>query len=297
MRQKIINIIKSILSWIKKHGILLLTILVIILSVIGPLIVKLIINNNTIISLFSKTWKASDALNYYSVIVAAIVGVIGIYITVLHSNQKYRDDIRNQTLPFFAFHILMRDIKYPDNWFISIPLQENKYKKTDEWLYSEYKLRSIYFSINADDIRCTGKLKDEEMELIKKDGYHVKIDNNGANLLFRENYLLLPYEIENVGRGPAINTRIGLNKSSTPKAKREYIKPESIKVGDSFSIHVFCNEINENITGKYILEVYYSDIYNNDYCQAYEIKIEKNKGNLKGYLTTTNYKTIQKRIQ
>ena len=75
------------------------------------------------------------------------------------------------------------------------------------------------------------------------------------------------FELENVGKGPAINTRIGFNKSSVTKNERKYIKPENLKVGDFFYINIYIQNITDSVIGEYVLEVNYFDIYGNNYSQ------------------------------
>ena len=51
-------------------------------------------------------WGAADVLSYYSAIIAASIGVIGVYFTVYMANRNYREDARNRTLPYIAIDVI-----------------------------------------------------------------------------------------------------------------------------------------------------------------------------------------------
>ena len=51
-------------------------------------------------------WSAADVLSYYGAIIAASIGVIGVYFTVYIANRNYREDARNRTLPYIAIDVI-----------------------------------------------------------------------------------------------------------------------------------------------------------------------------------------------
>ena len=51
-------------------------------------------------------WGAADALSYYGAIIAASIGVVGVYFTVYMANRNYREDARNRTLPYIAIDVI-----------------------------------------------------------------------------------------------------------------------------------------------------------------------------------------------
>ena len=104
------------------------------------------------------------------------------------------------------------------------------------------------------------------------------------------------FELENVGKGPAINTRIGFNKSSVTKNERKYIKPENLKVGDFFYINIYIQNITDSVIGEYVLEVNYFDIYGNNYSQENKNwkKFDKSSSYILSIEFVANQKSIKK---
>ena len=288
---------KNITSIIKATILAATVFAIILFAICGPWLVKSLITTKLAIENFSAIWNSSDALSYYSTIIAALIGAMGIFLTILHSNKKYSEEVRNQSLPFFAFHILCKENKYPSNILCEQPKIKKENNFDENWEYSEYKLRNIYFILKDKTIMVDNKLTDDEMELIKKDGNKLEVDKNDAVYLKKVSVMMLPYEIENVGKGAAINTEIAFNKLPVSKKEQGHVKSENIKVGDSMSIHIFCDSITENIAGEYILAIKYSDIYGNKYLQKYKISIRfVDKNGIKGCEITTDYRSTQKQL-
>ena len=215
------------------------------------------------------------------------------------AQKNYRDDLINQSLPFFALNILYKKRKYPNNWleYSYGDNSEKKDKSNDDWQYSEIKLRTIYFAFENDSIVPKDELSMKQIDLIKKDGNTIHNGELGETIFSKTLILSQPYELENVGKGPAINTRIGFNKSSVTKNERKYIKPENLKVGDFFYINIFIENITDSVIGEYVLEVNYSDIYGNNYLQEYKISIEKKSDKSSSYIFSTEFITKQKSIK
>ena len=86
--------------WIKCCS-LVLAMLVILVGI--PIIInECYKTNNGYITL----WGAADVLSYYGMIIAALVGVAGLYFTVHISNKQYREDARNRILPIIAINTI-----------------------------------------------------------------------------------------------------------------------------------------------------------------------------------------------
>ena len=57
-------------------------------------------------------WNAADLLSYYGTIVAAGIGIVGVYFTVYIANKNYRDDAKNRILPYIAINVI--NVRQPD---------------------------------------------------------------------------------------------------------------------------------------------------------------------------------------
>ena len=81
---------------IKKIIIVIFSLVVLSLLTIG---IPLLINECYKAGGYITRWEAADVLVYYGTIIAAIIGIVGVYLTVHISNKNYRDDARSRVLP------------------------------------------------------------------------------------------------------------------------------------------------------------------------------------------------------
>lgn len=84
-------------KWILAAGIALLLIVGV------PIIINECYKTN---SGYMTIWGAADMLSYYGAIIAASIGVIGVYFTVYMANINYREDARNRMLPYIAIDVI-----------------------------------------------------------------------------------------------------------------------------------------------------------------------------------------------
>ena len=249
--------------------------IIIIMIICGPLIVKNLIMTNYFKSEYSKIWDSKDAITYYASIICSIVSVIGIFITVLFSNRNYRIDLKNQVKPCLVLSKLDIYRKYPDGWIFNFfPNEEKKEEHNEDFIYKESHNKNVYFILEGDKITYKRTLDKKQIDLVKKDGNIFEEDKNGAFILKNKMFFNIPLELENVGKGAAINVRIGLNKSTTKKEKK-YLEPINLKVGDIYSIHLFSEDINNLECLKYNLDISYKDIYDNEIYQSFPVNIKK----------------------
>ena len=82
---------------------------ILVISVVGLVVVPLLINflfkMDFGIELLRAEWDAGDALSFYGGLLAALLAVYGVYLSIDYSKRIYRDDLRNQVLPFFLYII------------------------------------------------------------------------------------------------------------------------------------------------------------------------------------------------
>ena len=86
--------------------------------------------------------------------------------------------------------------------------------------------------------------------------------------------------IENVGKGAAVNVRVGFNRLGTNVESKEYVEPITLKVGDQLTVGVFGENLLKGSTalGQYCLEFLYYDIFGNKYEQKYDVYINNEDG-------------------
>lgn len=251
-----------------------LLVLVVLVALVG---VPIIINecyktNNGYITL----WGAADILSYYGMIMAAIVGVIGIYYSIRAANKNYREDVKARVLPFIALTPLDKHARFDvfdmfsavDDSPGALPGEVDAYENQG---YQESKLNQLYFVICAGrKIEPKRSLTKSQYEIIKTCGAKWVPTENGGKALTSIDYMSMPFEIENVGNGTAVNLHIGFN---FEKSEAKYIRPMMLKQNQSLYIHIFSTEKFESINGNYMFDLHYEDIYGNKYFQKFPIKL------------------------
>ncbi len=222
---------------------------------------------------YQTIWGATDVFLYYGTIIAAVIGVAGVYLSIQAANKNYREDVKARVLPFIALTLLdahtrvnLLDLllKAEEN------LPKSEQREEDSIEYCETKLERIFYVISAGrKITPKEDLKKEQYEIIKSCGNKWVTNASGGKSLIQIDYVSIPFEIENVGNGTAVNLRIGFYEA---KSKPHYIRPMMLKQNQSLYIHIFSSEEFDVICGDYIFEVHYEDIYGNKYLQKFPVE-------------------------
>ncbi len=251
--------------------------LVITCFIIVPLLINIMFKYDFGICILQAEWEAGDALAFYGVILAAILAVYGVYMTIGVSNNNYKDNLRNNVLPFFSVYNLKT--KSRKN-MLFVGLNGNNDKSDDKETqmdtgYHEYKIQDYYYILNEGVIEIKDGLTQKQKELLESGGF-IWRTNNGVSMLTASDHICHPMEIENVGNGAAISFRIGFNRKKDNEKDWKYTYGIPVKVGEKIMIHIFsedCGKQSQNL-GEYVLDFQYKDIYGNKYSQMHDIKIE-----------------------
>ena len=101
---------KYLKNWIIKNSKKIVTWLVvtwILLAVfVGPLIINWLFKQPAPVNLLAVDWESDVALSYYGTIVASAIAVYGVFLTIRYSQENYKEDVRNRTLPFITIDML-----------------------------------------------------------------------------------------------------------------------------------------------------------------------------------------------
>lgn len=223
-------------------------------------------------------WGAEAVLSYYGVIIASIVGVIGVYLSIKAANKNYRDDVKARVLPFIALTPFEKQARIDPFDLFSDDTSDYFQSVQDDNSghgYYETKIDKVFFVINSGKkIEAKQKLNKEQYEIINHGGAQWTAMAKGVKGLTYTDYLSMPFEIENVGNGTAVNLRIGFNALDSDF---RYIRPMMLKQNQSLYIHIFSTANFAEINGEYVFEVYYEDIYGNAYSQQFPVKFGANE--------------------
>ena len=246
-------------KWINKYWIWIIIALLLVVG--GPILINELYKTE---KGYRTLWGASEVLSYYGMIIAAIGGAIGVFLSIKYSQKQYLDDTKKRVLPYLFVTRLNRYIHY--NIF---GMNSETPNQQEDNGYKEYKIDNIYYILTEKKIESVADLTPEQRTILEQDG-KIWEDHGSSKTLVQKEYISMPFEIENIGNGAAIELRIGFNKI---KDDKKYIFPISLKPGNSIYLHIFSCEPYEKIKGEYILEFYYTDIFGNCYQQEYPVEI------------------------
>lgn len=155
-------------EWIKNKWKIILAFGIIGLIVI-PVLINVVFKIDFGIEFLRAEWDAGDALSFYGVLLAAFLAVYGVYLSIDYSNRNYRDDLRNQVLPFFAVNSLKT--KASNNWLNPIMEKEERTKKNEIQGYIEYKITDYNFVLEDGKIGIYDGLTNNQKMVLDNAGF------------------------------------------------------------------------------------------------------------------------------
>lgn len=206
------------------------------------------------LNIFIAEWGAGDALAFYGVMLASATTIIGVYISIEYAQRNYRIDEANRVKPYFALTHYKSHSKA--NLFSNLaPGQTEKSigeQDQDTSAYEEYRLERVYITINQATIEFRDRLSDAQQQRLKAGGFEWCNQGGGCHTLQARAFVSMPFEVENVGNGAATNTMVAFYKKGE---KRKGVSLYTIKQGDSFYFHIFCDDANIVKGNDYIIEL------------------------------------------
>ena len=222
------------------------------------------------LNIFVAEWEAGDALAFYGVMLASATTIIGVYISIEYAQRNYRIDEANRVKPYLALTHYKSHSK--TNLFSNLASRQTGESVGEQAqgtsVYEEYRLERVYITINHTTIEYKDKLSDTQQQRLKSGGFEWNNHAGGCHSLQAHTFVSMPFEVENVGNGAATNTMIAFYKRGE---KRNGVSLYTIKQGDSFYFHIFCDDANIVKGENYIIELLYGDIIGNYYSQKYPV--------------------------
>lgn len=241
-------------------------------------------------------WDAADVLSYYGTIIAAVIGIVGVYLTVHISNKNYRDDARSRVLPFIAVNVL--NVKQPDPFFEGLGTETYSDMGNDPVIIDSISGKDrnhLYFIIDGKSkIRVTDSLTDAEAQKVKETEVIWRRGKDGTLYQRDSECISMPFVLENIGNGAAKNFRMGLScVGYKPFFKTEIV----LKQNEKFYAHIFSERDFDEIKGKYAFSIYYEDISGNQYEQVFPIHIHEENNNRYKNMNTNGKQRLLGRLK
>lgn len=213
-------------------------------------------------------WSAGDVLSFYGAMLSSLTTIVGVYLSIDYAQRNYREDEANRVRPYLA--LTHYRSKFRLNPLSSIfEHSKNESDQNSGEFYEEYKLDKVFIIIGKDGICFKNELTDAQKQLLQTGGREVIRDGNGKYSFSFRNFVSLPFEIENVGSGVALNTKIAFYRADAePRAVNIF----TMKTGQSAYCYIFGDDPNPALYGKYVLEFVYGDILGNRYSQKYNVE-------------------------
>lgn len=229
-------------------------------------------------------WSAGDILQYYGMILTTVIAIGGLFLTFQDNRNGIREQSRLDQLPYFSLTTFNCRVRNPllgtttDKEIVS--KAEKNLKPNDnkeKYYYIEEKINSAFLIIRNRKAFIETHLSENDKKLIINGGYEEQRINSGRFELVNKPMTYVPFLLRNVGKGAAIDFRIGFNVLIDGELKNpQYLSSTSINVEEEFYLGLFSNH-EDNNEGEYLLEIVYNDIFDNQYKQStiFKVKTEK----------------------
>lgn len=243
--------------------------------VIIPAVINWFFKLESPCNFFVAEWGAGDVLAFYGAMLASVTTIFGVYISIEYAQRNYQMDEANRVKPYLSLTHYKSESK--TNWGLGIPAEATDADGVEQpqSYYTEYKLDKVYIVIDQAEIRFQDKLSDNQQQRIKSGGFEWYDHGGGCRSLQSHPFVSMPFDVENVGSGAAINTMIAFYKKGEARRGASLY---TIKQGASFYFHVFCDDAESVVGREYVIELLYGDIIGNYYSQKYPVHFKRDAG-------------------
>ena len=240
--------------------------------VIIPAVINWFFKLESPCNFFVAEWGAGDVLAFYGAMLASVTTIFGVYISIEYAQRNYQMDEANRVKPYLSLTHYKSESK--TNWGLGIPAEATDADGVEQpqSYYTEYKLDKVYIVIDQAEIRFQDKLSDNQQQRIKSGGFEWYDHGGGCRSLQSHPFVSMPFDVENVGSGAAINTMIAFYKKGEARRGASLY---TIKQGASFYFHVFCDDAESVVDNEYVIELLYGDIIGNYYSQKYPVQFKR----------------------
>lgn len=274
MRQEGEMELKTAYAPVSKHTITIMLVIAIVV-IAGPLIIHILFKMIGPSWLVAE-WSAGEMLQYYGMIITAIIAIAGLYLTFQDNRRGIREQSRLDKLPYFSLTTLNYNVRNPlfgtttDKEIDSkgetvLKPKENK----QEYYYREEKLKAAFITIRKGMPGIETKISETDKRLILNGGVSEQQMAQGMIGIVNKPMIYVPIILQNVGNGAAMDFRVGLNKlKNGDLIEPKYLSSTSVNEKEEFYLGFFALNEGEENAGEYLLEIIYRDMFDNMYKQS-----------------------------
>ncbi len=259
----------NLFNWIKSHKVMAALGFFLVFIIGIPVLIHNAFKTPAPTNWLIADWTSGDILSYYGVLLAALIAAGGVYITLTIEQKKYHEDVIRQSLPFFSLttlHITARhNFSLPEKAVDTVSMRQPK-----QTTYKEERLDKVYIAINNGCISYKPDLSESEKQCITNAGYRW-VKKGASYQIEAYSFVNIAFELENIGNGPTALTKLGFNRKNSEQ--KHYINVIPLKVNEKIYVHIICEDFTESDAGSYEIELFYSDIFNNQYRQLYNLTL------------------------
>lgn len=216
-------------------------------------------------------WGAAEILSYYGMILAAIISIAGVYITVYISNKNYRQDAKNRILPYIAINVINHEY---DAFLDGFDFDDSDFNTRKFIPDDDSDCNYMTFVIDKKNAIRVNVMTEKERTKAYESTVKWIRGKDGTLYIRDADYVSIPFVIENVGNGPAINMHMGFASTGN---KPHYGANITLKQNQTVFIYIFSEKNFNEIKGDYSFDIYYDDISGNHYVQKYPVRIYENE--------------------
>jgi hypothetical protein len=255
-------------GFLKKYGKYILALFIVFVIII-PMGINFLFKLESPVSFFAAEWSAGEVLNFYGSLVASGATIIGVYLSIDYAQRNYREDEKNRIRPYLA----LTHIRSRSNYnFVIGKNNENEPVQHAQDTYKEFRLERVYIILSKDGIAFKDGLDDRQRQLLVQYGLRWEAMESGYRLMYKD-FVSLPFEVENVGMGPALDLKIAFYKITSSEHKGASVY--TLKPNDKIYFHIFSELEDDALLGQYVIDLRYQDIQGTQFTQKYPTYFER----------------------
>lgn len=240
--------------------------------VIPPLIVFLLYSIGKSCPVVVVPWTAGETLGYCGAVDAAVVALLGLFLSIRDGWEQQRAQLRESVAPYFLMVILKAmNKKNPFSPSVSAKGSETKACCGDDLPsgYCEVDVCEVY-AIVGDDIVYRSRLTDNQRERVESTLLTEEIAE-GAFAIVSNPVISIPLRFRNVGQGCANGVRVGVNRKED---EWKGVCSWSLDHGEDFYLLIYI-DTDHNVLGDYEVRIVFNDCLGYRYMEAFSLIVER----------------------